>query len=570
MYNMRGANYINKLINLNNMSVLIMIIVVSIGIGYSAFGTKLRVTDIVATVRKIEDIRISEVVAIGNIDGGISNYTEYNVKNIMSGITLPKENSSVTYRIKVTNIGNVEMGIREIKGLPDNLEYEIRNYKLKEKICDENNKCSLGISKEFEITIKYKEYEVNKINYNINLNIEFGRMYNIKYEGITKDNYQEEIIEGETLEVEFTTPIEKVVPYKNGVKETNYTYENNKITVPNIQNDITLKYVEKVYLARLTEGSYFKESNYINKIKSIKFVDYIDTSDSIKTYDLTDTSRSEVGSIKGWIDSNNNLYIGSEWKIYSEDLSYAFYKMTGVESIIFNNLNTSETTSMYYMFNGMSGLTSLDLSKFDTRNVTNMARMFQGLSKMTNIDVSNFNTGKVTNLSGMFFGMSRLTSLDLSNFDTGNVMNISEMFANCNSLENIDLSNFDTSNVRNMGYMFRSCANLTTLDLSNFDTSKVSTMIEMFYNCLNLTSIDVSSFDTSNVTNMKAMFGLLKKLNELDISNFNTGKVTNMQDMFRSSENLSVIYVGNNWVTSNAITTDMFAGTKVNSVTLKQ
>lgn len=49
---------------------------------------------------------------------------------------LPNANSSVTYAIDVTNVGNVEMEILDITGLPDNLKYSISNYNLKDKLCD--------------------------------------------------------------------------------------------------------------------------------------------------------------------------------------------------------------------------------------------------------------------------------------------------------------------------------------------------------------------------------------------------------------------------------------------------
>ncbi len=143
-------------------------------------------------------------------------------------------------------------------------------------------------------------------------------------------------------------------------------------------------------------------------------------------------------------------------------------------------------------------------------------------------------------------------------------------FHGLNNLKNIEnIERIDTSNVTDMSYMFSNCSNLTTLDVSGFNTSNVTDMSYMFCGCSNLTSLDLSGFDTSNVTNMYGMFTNCTSLKTLDVSGFNTSNVTNMSYMFDCCQNLKTIYVGNNWITSQAITTDMFKYCGTSSVTLK-
>ena len=126
------------------------------------------------------------------------------------------------------------------------------------------------------------------------------------------------------------------------------------------------------------------------------------------------------------------------------------------------------------------------------------------------------------------------------------------MFNSCKELKTINLSGFDTQNVEDMSKMFNLCKSLESLDLSNFNTLKVTLMDNMFNQCLQLTSLDLSNFDTQKVTKMNNMFFYCTGLKTVDISNFNTQAVKNMDSMFGYCTNLATIYVGENFVTTNA------------------
>lgn len=138
-------------------------------------------------------------------------------------------------------------------------------------------------------------------------------------------------------------------------------------------------------------------------------------------------------------------------------------------------------------------------------------------------------------------------------------------FVNVNSVEFGD--SFDTSKVLNMAFMFCECKKNDTLNISSFDTSRVTNMHGMFYHCEVLTPLDLKNFNTSNVTNMYYMFYACYDLTILDLCSFDTNNVINMGSMFRTSPKLKAIYVGSNWTTANADTTDMFLSSGVSSVT---
>ena len=214
---------------------MIVLTVLGISIGYSAFSERMLIEGVVADVRVEKDIRITNV-SIEAVEGGaLAKYADYNTTNISSSITLPNELSTITYRIEVTNLGNIEMGLKDIKGLPENLDYEIINYNLEEKLCD-SNKCSLGIKKEILLKIKYKEFNSEQTNYNLILDFLFKPFHKVKYYNIlNSEMYPSEVIDSKDLELDFSNLSFKNCKIKMDnvlLKEnTDYIINNNKLTI---------------------------------------------------------------------------------------------------------------------------------------------------------------------------------------------------------------------------------------------------------------------------------------------------------------------------------------------------
>lgn len=71
-----------------------------------------------------------------------------------------------------------------------------------------------------------------------------------------------------------------------------------------------------------------------------------------------------------------------------------------------------------------------------------MAGAFANL-KVESIIFENFDTSKTENMAGMFSGCKILTRLDLSGFKTKRVQSFVAMFENCNILQSLDLSKFN-------------------------------------------------------------------------------------------------------------------------------
>ena len=169
---------------------IVIFIVCFISIVYSSFGTTGRISDIVATVALQDDLRITDITYSTATNSGSSNYAENSKHTILSSVNLPNESSTVTYTIELTNFGNVEKGIYDITGLPDNLTYEMSGYTMRDDVCDDSGSCTLGAIKELTITIGYASggYTLSTTTYDINLIFDFRTFYTItwaKYNLIT-------------------------------------------------------------------------------------------------------------------------------------------------------------------------------------------------------------------------------------------------------------------------------------------------------------------------------------------------------------------------------------------------
>ena len=223
----------------------LILAIVFLTVGFSAYSNELGINDISAEIRIQKDIRITGITLASIESSGSSNAEDYNTNSISSEVVLPNADSSVTYNIRVTNIGNIEAALSEIRGLPSNLTYTINNYNLNDMLCDDivNDKCKLGSIKSLNITIKYAEngYDSSSINYPIKLDFIFTYMtdavakvndsfYDTLQEAI--DNVSTDNIETTVILLKNTSEIITVAENQNIVFENHnfyYCYASNKL-----------------------------------------------------------------------------------------------------------------------------------------------------------------------------------------------------------------------------------------------------------------------------------------------------------------------------------------------------
>lgn len=291
---------------------LILVLICFLSIGFSAFQAPLLIDGAKLTVRVEADIRVTGNQIEAATEGVISSYEDYNVHSIIAGIYLPKEDSSITYKIEVTNFGNKEMGIFDITNLPSNLTYELKEYKLKDKICDKSNKCTLGTKKEFYITIKYapNKYDASKLNYSINLNVDFRGYHKITYINIKNtDNYPKEVMNGANFQTVFVSDIPEKVRITGN---SDYTYKTNILLVNNVTEDIIVDRMYRFYETILTDNK-----NILNVDCPTKVGNYIEL-DKIETGKKFCTAPDNYGTSYYFRGSSENNYVkfaGYYWRI---------------------------------------------------------------------------------------------------------------------------------------------------------------------------------------------------------------------------------------------------------------
>lgn len=160
-------------------SVVSLCIAIILTIGFSSFTSDFSVYGY-ALFRLQRDIRITGISVLNSTSNVVSQWEEYNINNIGASVNLPYSNSTVTYNVKVTNVGNLEASISDVSGLPSNLTYTINNYNLRDMLCDDNNssQCKLGATKTISITIGYKSngYNSQKTNYVFGMDFTFSYM----------------------------------------------------------------------------------------------------------------------------------------------------------------------------------------------------------------------------------------------------------------------------------------------------------------------------------------------------------------------------------------------------------
>lgn len=228
--------------------VIILFTISFLSIGFSAFNASVFVEDIGATVRLNTDIRVTSVSPYSFTSNAISNSEDYDVSSVKGEVYLPNDDSTITYKVDITNIESTEMGILNIVMSSEVLDYEIAtlsDYNLREKLCV-NNKCNLGITKELYIIIKYKN-NLNisgNITHSFKLDFEFKPFYKVSYIDITNNNYPTEIMEGSTLSVNFSPQIDtniKISMSGNLLDSGLYTFTNkNTLSIPNVSGDIII------------------------------------------------------------------------------------------------------------------------------------------------------------------------------------------------------------------------------------------------------------------------------------------------------------------------------------------
>ena len=241
----------NKLKSSVIISYAILIFVIFLSIGFSAFSNQLNVKDISASVRVNADIRITSANLSEAYNEAYSTSLDYNKTNINGTAILPSEDSYIDYVVKITNLGKVEMGIKEITLNNDNLDYELIDYNLGDKLCvieEETTKCTLGIEKQIIVRLKWKDGSYNSSNTENNfvLDFNFQNYQKVYIEDTAAQNITDcpsEVINSGDLTFRYTGEKFDIRIYMGSKRINDYTFENGLVTIKNVTDPVYIKYI---------------------------------------------------------------------------------------------------------------------------------------------------------------------------------------------------------------------------------------------------------------------------------------------------------------------------------------
>lgn len=234
----------------NQYNALIMIVLLTIvftSIGFSAFANVLGINGIIANVRPQMDFRIIRFNTLSTSDeSSYSNYEDFTKDQVLATATLHSEDSYIIYGIKLCNLGNVIVGIKSIELDNNKLKYELLNYTIGDRVCD-GNKCKLGIEKEIQIKISYKDgmYDENNIENNFNIKFTYENIYDVRYSNIkNSSSFANYAIHGVDYTVDLEEDNYKLKILMDGIylsENIDYTYNNGILTIYNVTGHIIIR-----------------------------------------------------------------------------------------------------------------------------------------------------------------------------------------------------------------------------------------------------------------------------------------------------------------------------------------
>lgn len=312
---------------------LICFFVIFLSIGYSSYQNNLNIDNVIANVKIDKDIRIMGV-SVNSVNNSISNYEDYNVSNITSNVNLDSSDSYVIYDVLIYNLGNIECAIGSISVNNDNLQVEVLDYNLGDKIC-EDDVCSLGVKKTIQVKVSYKDnsFDSTNTNYSIRVDFNFGAIYNVSYVGFSDtSSFPTTCVEGMDFVLNYSIDTSKNISItmnnKSLTSGNGYTYSDNVLKILNVDGDITITISdmtimkEKIIASLVDSGSeeditLYDLDTMSSSDKQSTFGSISTTSGLIRTKGINGSGNSII--FRGSIDNNYVSFGGNIWRILQID-----------------------------------------------------------------------------------------------------------------------------------------------------------------------------------------------------------------------------------------------------------
>ena len=351
----------------NIMIIVLCFVLLLMGVGYAALSQRLTIGG-TAKMQGVWDVRITNIQLSRKT--GLAKDNSHKYENLSASFQTETlaPGDMLEYTVSVSNRGNIDAKVSEINATldgPEAIKYTVEGIKKGDIIKE-------GVTKEVIITIKFDENAtVIPSNKTSTLNINFTCIQNTQ-----------------------NVPTENLTVYKTRMKKA----ENSPSETTN----------------------FFDGPIARNKIKKITFYDTLNVEGYSNNFDISEDSS---GKVLAWYKTDSTGYyelaIGQDGGVIANpNMSFYFAKMSVLEEINLEKLDTFGVAEMQNMFENCKNLKELDLSSFDTKRVYNMANMFLNCSSVKSINLKSFRTPSLTLIPNMFSGCSSLVELDLTNLVT--------------------------------------------------------------------------------------------------------------------------------------------------------
>lgn len=148
-----------------------------------------------------------------------------------------------------------------------------------------------------------------------------------------------------------------------------------------------------------------------------------------------------------------------------------------------------------------------------------MVQTFEGISNLMTLNFNNLDTSNCTSMEGTFSGLTTFNNWNfLNNLDTSKVKNMSNLFAYSSTLT--EMPTFSMASVEDASYMFEQTG--ISKIKPNILGSNIKTAEGMFSLCTNLDLANISDYTTifghnNNLTNVSHLFEMCSKVSTVGI-----------------------------------------------------
>ena len=222
---------------------IILVMVLSITVGFSAFVSEMSISNIVADVRVEKDVRITDVEVLNDRSNNITvNDVDYSSYSVLSDIMFYDTSSYVTYKVTVTNFGNTKVCVHNLFLSDTRFDYLVvdGDFGYNSMICDDLGKCTLGVSTDIIVVIRPSSTSLGEQKYKFEFDIR--EYYSITFKNIDMDSM--ELIGGDMLSVVLNGSPTNVKVYCDGILASfgsDYNYQSGTLDYYSVWGDIVVE-----------------------------------------------------------------------------------------------------------------------------------------------------------------------------------------------------------------------------------------------------------------------------------------------------------------------------------------